>query len=195
MSVRLSAGKRQHGSVVGESDVVLLQRLLTERRLEWCIVGGWGVDAILGVETRPHKDLDVLVRVDHLTRIRDLMASLGYRPTRLWEENRWLVGEAEGPDFLRATAFVLTDSAGREVDAHVFDANEGHILPLWQTDRRVTEEDLEWKGRIGNENVVCMSPQAQIRCHLGYNLPNTHRADVEQLEGYMRRRLTGDSRQ
>jgi lincosamide nucleotidyltransferase A/C/D/E len=49
-------------SVMAVADVLAVQSLLLRRRAEWCIVGGWGVDALLGEQTHPPKDLDVLRR-------------------------------------------------------------------------------------------------------------------------------------
>lgn len=169
-------------SMMDASDVVGLQRRLRQRGLDWWIVGGWGVDAILGVQTRPHKDLDVLLPLHHLAEIRYLLTALGYRTTLIWPENRWLPGDGDG----RATAFVLTDGDGREVDVHVVEATGGSAMPLWQTEGRVTAEELTWPGRIGSEPVACMSPEAQLRCHLGYALPAAHQADVARLEAFIR---------
>jgi lincosamide nucleotidyltransferase A/C/D/E len=35
----------------------------------YCIEGGWGVDALLEAQTRPHDDLDLGVRLDDLDRV------------------------------------------------------------------------------------------------------------------------------
>jgi lincosamide nucleotidyltransferase A/C/D/E len=40
--------------------------------------GGWGVDALLGHQTRDHDDLDLVVELDYATRIIELLAGLGY---------------------------------------------------------------------------------------------------------------------
>ncbi len=39
------------------STVVHLTRALVGSNADWCVVGGWGVDALFGEETRLHKDL------------------------------------------------------------------------------------------------------------------------------------------
>ena len=43
-------------------DVVALLRLLAEHRIDVWVDGGWGVDALLGEQTRPHSDVDIAVR-------------------------------------------------------------------------------------------------------------------------------------
>ncbi len=51
--------------------------------------GGWGVDALVGQETRPHSDLDAVVELDKTDSIIAALAPLGFqvdaddRPTRL----------------------------------------------------------------------------------------------------------------
>ena len=43
-----------------------LCRMLDQHAIRFWVVGGWGIDALLGRVTRPHKDLDVLlVRSQH----------------------------------------------------------------------------------------------------------------------------------
>src|SRR6266536_3316854 len=40
--------------------------------------GGWGIDALLGRETRPHADLDLVIDRDQLPRARLLLGGLGF---------------------------------------------------------------------------------------------------------------------
>ena len=75
-------------------------------------MGGWGVDALLGRQTRPHHDLDVLVSVDDLGRLRDLLAEHAFTRRLIWEdENRWI--DVQGVRF--PTAFVESDGRGRDL--------------------------------------------------------------------------------
>jgi lincosamide nucleotidyltransferase A/C/D/E len=41
--------------------------------------GGWGVDALVGSETREHKDLDLLVAAADVVRAAVVLAGLGFR--------------------------------------------------------------------------------------------------------------------
>jgi len=41
--------------------------------------GGWGVDALVGEQTREHKDLDLIVRDAHEPRMREVLATHGFR--------------------------------------------------------------------------------------------------------------------
>jgi len=42
------------------------------------IDGGWGVDALLGHQTREHDDLDLVIELDDATCVMGLLGSLGY---------------------------------------------------------------------------------------------------------------------
>jgi lincosamide nucleotidyltransferase A/C/D/E len=44
--------------------------------------GGWGVDALLGYQTRDHDDLDVVVELNNATRIIELRSVQGTKRSR-----------------------------------------------------------------------------------------------------------------
>jgi len=48
-------------------DEVML--LLDGVTAQWCIVGGWAIDLFLGKQTRPHHDLEIAIRREHLPAI------------------------------------------------------------------------------------------------------------------------------
>jgi lincosamide nucleotidyltransferase A/C/D/E len=67
--------------------------------------GGWGVDALLGEQTRQHDDLDLVVSWTDLDRVRAALSEFVYR-----------VDPPELPAF-----YVLVDGRGRRVDLHLVD--------------------------------------------------------------------------
>lgn len=60
-------------------DAVGLYRLFDRRGITVWIDGGWGVDALLGHQTRKHEDLDVALRHSDVTALRKLLDGFGYR--------------------------------------------------------------------------------------------------------------------
>jgi lincosamide nucleotidyltransferase A/C/D/E len=44
------------------------------------VVGGWGVDALIGEQTQTHDDLDLWVRIEHDGRLREVLAAGGVPP-------------------------------------------------------------------------------------------------------------------
>jgi len=43
-------------------DVIEIAQLLDQNRIDVWIDGGWGVDALLGEQTRTHGDLDIAIQ-------------------------------------------------------------------------------------------------------------------------------------
>lgn len=98
--------------------VAVLERLAEQRIVVW-IDGGWGVDALLGAQTRPHRDLDLVVGQPHCSGAKTALRALGY------------LHEPSIEPGLPAR-LVLRDPDGREVDLHpaVFDARGNGWQPL-----------------------------------------------------------------
>jgi len=165
--------------VTAEEAIRIYQCLLTQGIPVW-LTGGWGIDALLGEQTRPHKDLDVIMLLEDVTRMRQLLGGDGFSLKELWSENRWAV-DAQGVE--AATALVLQDAGGREVDAHAMRLDEqGNGVPAWEGEGFIFKsQDLAGAGRIAGVTVRCISPAAQIRCHTGYTLPEQQLRDLKLL--------------
>jgi len=166
-------------------DVADLQRALAARELDWCVVGGWGVDALLARQSRAHADLDVLLGVADLAAVLGLLEERGFVLDHEWEERRPLSGAPALPLLGAAptSAFVLRDAAGRVVDVHVTDVDGA--TPLWATDRALTPADLGASGRIAEVTVRCMTAAMQLQCHTGYAVPPEQLDDVALLEALL----------
>jgi lincosamide nucleotidyltransferase A/C/D/E len=152
------------------TDAVALYRLLTGGGRSCWVVGGWGIDALLGRQTRPHHDLDVLTLLADLPAHEELLAAHGFARTLVWEENRW-AGD-------RPTAFVMEDAAGRQLDVHVLASRSE---PAWATSDPCRPEDLAGRGTIAGTPVACATAAAQVAWHSGYELPPAHVQDLRLL--------------
>ncbi len=168
--------------MVTAQDAIQLYQLITAHGIRLWICGGWGVEALLGRESRPHHDLDVLMLLDDVARLRRLLARHRYRLKEYWEENRWAT---DGAGRRVATGFVLWDASGRELDAHALHLDaEGNGIPDWEAGvdfRRLTASDLGGAGLIAGEPVVCLSAGMQMRAHDGYEIPERQLGDIEGL--------------
>ncbi|MPZ15198.1 MAG: hypothetical protein GEU73_12370 [Chloroflexi bacterium] len=160
-----------------QQQVVELYRLFADHSIDCWLVGGWGVDALLGEQTRGHKDLDVLIRVEDVANVMRLLEARGFSLAYEWPENRWI----EQDQRIR-TAFVMSHADGSEVDIHALRiGTDGAPHPEWVTDRAVSKEDLTRTGTIGEMRVRCTTPGMQLRDHERYELPSEHAGDVELL--------------
>lgn len=97
--------------MMGPEDVLEVLDCLTSAGVAAWVDGGWGVDALLEEQTRPHDDLDLVIALDDADETVAAHASRGFQ-----------VDEDQRP-----TRFVLTDAADRRVDFHTvtFDAEGG----------------------------------------------------------------------
>jgi len=166
--------------MVRQEEVISIYQRLLDHGIPVWLTGGWGIDALLREQTRPHKDLDVIVLVDDVARLCKLLDGDGYSVKELWSENRWTL-DAHGLEI--ATAFVLHDPEGRELDVHAMRLDDqGNGLPAWEAEGfTFNEEDLSGEGRIGNVAVQCLTPEMQVLCHTGYDLPAVQVRDLELL--------------
>ncbi|MGZ4300208.1 MAG: nucleotidyltransferase domain-containing protein [Gaiellaceae bacterium] len=133
------------------------------------IEGGWGVDALLGEQTRPHDDLDLGVRFEDVEPICEALA------------------EFERSDDEWPSSFVLSDVSGRKVDCHPlrFDENGDG----WQSNHsggppyRWSREGLVGAGRIDGLEVTCITPELQVRWHMHPEFDDVDWADMQRLSG------------
>ena len=104
----------------------------------------------------------------------------GYRLVELWSENRW---DFDSRGNKTATAYYLRDPDGREFDVHAMRLDEdGNGIPAWEAGDFIFEAgDLAGVGTIAGCPVQCITPQSQMDCHVGYELPEKHRRDLERL--------------
>ena len=160
--------------------VINLYQRLSDHGIRVWLTGGWGIDALLRTQTRPHKDLDVIVLVDDVARLRQLLDDDWYSLRELWSEN---LGTVDSHGLEVATAFVLHDAEGRELDVHAMRLDDrGDGIPAWKAEGFVLRrQDLGGEGMIGGLAVPCLTAEMQMRCHTGYELPAVQLRDLELL--------------
>lgn len=144
--------------------VVRLLQLFEQQGIKVVVDGGWGVDALLGEQTRVHADLDIAVAHQDVPTLRALLAARGYKeiPRKgTWECN-----------------FVLGDAQGHEVDVHsyAFDTQGTLVLGV-----AYPFESLTGAGTIQGSSVRCISAEWMVKFHSGYELDGDDYRDVSAL--------------
>jgi lincosamide nucleotidyltransferase A/C/D/E len=146
----------RHSPVVTmtEADVLAVLDALDRASIESWLDGGWGIDALLGEQTRPHGDVDLVLRVSDVGAMREALAGDGF------ELNR---GDP-------TSNFVLRDGAGREIDVHPvrFDEAGNGVYRMEDGDDWIyPAEGFTGRGRIGGREVWCLTPDVQMLGHAG----------------------------
>ncbi len=151
------------------ADVISLYKELEKLNVNIWIDGGWSVDALLGKQTRPHKDLDIAIQQKDVLRLRQLLAEKGFREIKLHEARLW--------------NFVLGDEKGREIDIHVIvlDERGNGIYGPPQNGEMYPAASLTGTGSINGHGVRCISPEWLVKFHSGYELKEKDFRDVSAL--------------
>lgn len=147
----------------GAAAIQLLQ-LFVWNGLDIVVDGGWGVDALLGEQTRPHNDLDIALRHKDVPKLRALLEARGY--TDVSRPDSW------------ACNFVMGDAQGHEVDIHsyTYDAHGQLIFGV-----PYPPDALTGTGSIQGYPVKCISPAWMVKFHTGYTLDENDYRDVSAL--------------
>ena len=153
------------------ADVLMVLDRLEEAGLVVWLDGGWGVDALLGLQSRPHQDLDLAIARDDLPVAQAALAAVGFERDR---------AAVPGPP----ARVLLADGHGRQVDLHllVFDGQGNGWQEVGEdTWGAYPAEDLAATGVVEGRRVRCTSARLQVRHHLGYPLRDADRRDLRLL--------------
>jgi lincosamide nucleotidyltransferase A/C/D/E len=157
---------------VSADDVLAALDRLDEAGVRFWVEGGWGVDALVGRQTRPHEDLDLALGREHLEEARAALAALGY---------------AQDPSVKPGlpARLVLRAADGRQVDLHplVWDESGDGWQELGDgTWGRYPAAGLTGEGVIAGRRVRCTTAELQRVHHEGYEPTETDRHDLRLLE-------------
>jgi lincosamide nucleotidyltransferase A/C/D/E len=151
-------------------DVLAVTDALEAAGIGHWLGGGWGVDALVGRQTRPHSDLDVWVEARDTHDLFVALAGQGVDQIYPWPGDRpW--------------NFVVHDGLHRRVDLHLYeDLGDGRLhYGSVMTPFVFAAEDLGGEGQIEGMTVSCERAQFSMRNHTGYEQRDSDRHDVALL--------------
>lgn len=152
--------------------VINVARTFTAAEIPFWLDGGWGVDALIGRQSRAHEDLDLIVPAVRVPAVSRALSALGYdlaiddTPTRI----------------------VFKGGDARQIDIHllVLDDEGGGFQPL--PDGSVWRCPPAWLtgcGLVAGQAVPCLSADGQLAAHTGYALTDKDRHDLDLLQSHM----------
>jgi lincosamide nucleotidyltransferase A/C/D/E len=148
--------------------VVQLLASMRAAGLDVWIAGGWGIDALLGRQTRQHRDLDLVHKVEEEGLLMTVLTATGY---------------VESLDE-RPVRFVMTNAAGVELDLHPLDfAEDGSARQAAGNSGATFTYPAECfvTGLIQDTVVPCLSVAQQVYFHRGYEPQAQDLSDMAQL--------------
>ncbi len=153
------------------TDVLDILGALDAAGIAVSIEGGWGVDALLGRQTREHRDIDLAVARNDCDGAALALAALGYRHD-----------ESAYPGL--PGRFVLNDHNGRQIDFHPldFDADGNGWQQLHVGGWFLHPGIYLWRdGMIDGTRVRCIAPELQLTFRLGYEWGEHDKHDLRLL--------------
>ncbi len=149
-------------------DVIHVVTSLEAAGIRVWLDGGWGIDALIGEQTRLHADLDLVIALHHVPHAREALG-----------RHQYVVTEDELP-----TRCVLRDPTDRRIDFHTvtFDAEGGGVQQLQDgSSFRYPPPGFGGRGQIAGQTLPCLTPEVQMLCHVGYPPDAQDEHDVRLL--------------
>lgn len=151
--------------MITKTDVIEILSYAEDNEIDIWLDGGWGVDALLGEETRLHNDVDLFVEERNSKKFIEVIKEKGF--------------EEVIEVYSTTDHTVWRDGKDRIIDLHIFKFNE-------QTDIVFEDETYPSKvfsgiGKIGDKVVKCIDAENQVLFHLGYEYDENDRHDVKVL--------------
>jgi lincosamide nucleotidyltransferase A/C/D/E len=167
--------KKRLGTMPSERVPEVMEALESRDVRAW-VAGGWGVDALIGEETRPHADLDIVFdsTADGEERAFSALTGLGFRvmrreavPGRIWTER-----------------IALSDREAQVVDLHPvrLEGDAVRVVRADGSDVLLPAHDAFAAGTLAGRRVPCLSAVLQAELHRGYEAEVKDRLDMERLE-------------
>jgi lincosamide nucleotidyltransferase A/C/D/E len=144
-------------------DVLAFLDLIEDAEIDVVVDGGWGVDALLGWQSRTHQDLDIAVKHRHVPLLRKVLEVCGYADALREDSHTY--------------NFVLGDAKSHLIDVHSYEFDDTGVLlfgvpyPL---------DSLTGTGTIGRR-AVCITPERMIEFRCEYEGDENDYQDVLAL--------------
>ena len=118
------------------------------------IGGGFGVDALIGEETRPHNDIDVYIDIKNADSFINMLKSKGYSEVEM--------------EYTTPSHTVWENPVNHIVDLHLIGFKEEDPDSLYFQEWTFPISLLDGNGTIGGHPVNCFTAEAQLLFHQGY---------------------------
>ena len=151
--------------MVNITDVKQILQFAIDAEIKVFLDGGWGVDALLGHQSRAHNDIDIFVEKKDYQNFIEIMKANDFYEIKM--------------EYTTLNHTVWEDAKNRIVDLHCFEyTGEGEIL--YEGDC-FPVETFSGKGKIEEIEVSCIEPYSQVMFHLGYEFDENDVHDVKLL--------------
>jgi lincosamide nucleotidyltransferase A/C/D/E len=152
--------------------VLAVLDLLAAAEVRVWVAGGWGVDALLGRQTRRHCDVDLIIGEDgsHYQQVAQVLAREGFR----------FAATYHSPGIPIPCCHVWRHDGGHKVEVLPVPL---HAPPFAVDGTDVGQPFTE--GSIDGRTVPCLSAELQLLLHTGYPQREIDNEDVALLRAFL----------
>jgi lincosamide nucleotidyltransferase A/C/D/E len=148
--------------MVTTNDAAEIVGLFEENGIEVFLDGGWGVDALLGYESREHNDIDIFIEAVNEKKALELLNRCRFHEKRM--------------DYTTPSHSVWQNEKRCIIDLHLFSKDSDHNIVF--EGETYPADVFSGSGTIGNRKVNCIPPEFQVQFHLGYERDENDIKDV-----------------
>jgi lincosamide nucleotidyltransferase A/C/D/E len=156
-----------HAAGMSLADVMAVLDAVRSVGCRFWLEGGWGVDALVGHQSRPHRDVDLDIDGAFEDEVLAALADLGYVIETDWRPNRVEL-VAPGRGWVDVHPLVIDDHG---------DARQATLDGGWHE----FPGSFFATGHLDDVAVPCVSREAQLLFHSGYELRQVDRRDLALL--------------
>lgn len=154
-----------------KEDLINVLDLLDSLEIRYWLDGGWGVDILIGKQTREHRDIDIDYDAKYTDKLIQALVSCGYS--------------------------IVTDCSPVRIELYHPEMSYIDVHPfLLSDDGRAKQADMEggWykfePGYFGNavfegRNIPCISAEGQKIFHTGYELREIDKHDIKNIDSLL----------
>lgn len=141
--------------------------LLNEWQIDYWVEGGWGIDTLLGKQTREHRDIDIDFDASAEAELMEKLLELGYQ----------IITDE------RPTRVELYHPKHGFLDLHPFDLSEAGKMKQANPEGGWFELEVDWfsEAIFEGRRIPCVSVEGQRLFHSGYELRKIDLIDLDKL--------------
>lgn len=159
--------KIEKNTTVSKDSFLMIIDILAELNIRYWIEGGWGIDVLIGNQTREHRDVDIDFDAAYENILMDRLREIGYqittdcRPTRVE-----LYHPIHG--YIDVHPLIISETG---------DAKQANPEGGWFNLEANWFSESAFEARI----IPCISVEGQRLFHSGYELREIDKADLKRL--------------
>lgn len=153
---------------VTQENLLKVLDIIHSAGIQYWLDGGWGVDVLVGQQTRKHRDIDINFDSKETERLLDILDGEGYQVVEDWLPVRV---ELYHPEL-------------GYIDIHPFDISDEKKIRQADLEGGWYEFEPDYFGRaeFSGRTIPCISAKGQLVFHTGYELREIDKRDIENIK-------------